>query len=154
MTTKTCTKCKKTLPHLAFGAQAASPDGFRSNCRTCRSKEGYIPKAPRPVRPPKRPAPTEFANTHEWTHAAACRDMDPRLFDKVTTTPPPKVRAACQRCPIREMCLEEELHPNGGAVAKQSGYRGGTTPAERARIIRERKAAAKAERNAAKSTAA
>lgn len=83
------------------------------------------------------------APTHEWALAAACRDMDPEVFESAGAANPEAV-AACKRCPIRALCLEEELRLNSGAKEGQFGYRGGTTSAERVAILRARKAAAKA----------
>ncbi|MFI6986092.1 WhiB family transcriptional regulator [Embleya sp. NPDC050154] len=159
MTTKTCTKCKRALPPDHFNRNSSRRDGLRSSCRVCQPTDGLGPAKPKPApKPPKKGAGGrevrfEIAPTHEWILAAACRDMDPDLFC-ATGLPDPRVVAACKRCPIREMCLEEELRLNPTCSSEQIGYRGGTTAVERGRIIRERKAAAKAERDAAKSTAA
>ncbi|MCO1338068.1 hypothetical protein BJH93_04040 [Kocuria polaris] len=53
-----------------------------------------------------------------------------------------EARSYCLACPIRETCLDYALELEGGKAAQgRFGMYGGTTPTERARISRKRRAA-------------
>jgi WhiB family redox-sensing transcriptional regulator len=54
------------------------------------------------------PAPDPHTAT-DWRELAECRGMEGRLFFDVPGPTPPPVREACERCPVREACLEEAL---------------------------------------------
>ncbi|MEU0941089.1 WhiB family transcriptional regulator [Embleya sp. NPDC005971] len=157
MTTKTCTKCGKTKPTSDFNRNAYQRDGLRSSCRLCQRTDGIGmgPMKPKPKAAPKQPkprGPLRITDTQEWAMHAACRFMKPALFEG-TGSVHPDAAAACDRCPVRLICLEEELQLNP-AIASQSGYRGGMGPAERVALLKERKAAADAAKKAAESVSA
>ena len=74
---------------------------------------------------------------HNWQDAALCREVGPDAFD-----PPPDgnvavARRICNRCEVREPCLEAAL----GHGRTLAGTWAGTTQDDRATIRRRRKAA-------------
>lgn len=71
-----------------------------------------------------------------WIGQAACREEPSHRF--VDPTDDAEVRAAlsvCQRCPVREPCLETALSHR---VEADVGIWGGTTPGQRRQIRRDR----------------
>lgn len=70
-----------------------------------------------------------------WNARAACRGLNPRVFfptDDDDDAGPAK--AICDRCPVREPCLEYAL-----GEREREGVWGGCTEGERRRIIRRRR---------------
>lgn len=68
---------------------------------------------------------------------AACRDMDLNLFfhSRSDTCISPQAREACDRCPVRDECLEYAIsQPSGSDI----GIWGGTTASERRKMRRAR----------------
>ena len=77
----------------------------------------------------------------DWT-GAACIGHDPTIW-----FPPPgageyeRARHICERCPIRERCLEVAMDWEARRGTKSRyGMFGGLTPDERSRLARERRA--------------
>lgn len=77
-----------------------------------------------------------------WQEHAACRGLDPDLFypEKGGNGTGETARAVCAECPVAEPCLELGLSFGSGSLFNL-GIWGGTTPAQRSRIIRERRGA-------------
>ena len=80
--------------------------------------------------------------TPEWFSEAACRGLEVELFLGVDDETPSQRRTrqneavrVCAQCPVRGRCLELALTSN-----ERYGVWGGTTEAERQRLIRERAA--------------
>jgi len=74
----------------------------------------------------------------DWRHRAACRDEDPELFFPIGTDGPAlaqveQAKAVCRRCPVQADCLQWALD-----AREQYGIWGGTTPEERAALLRHR----------------
>ncbi|MFJ9820872.1 WhiB family transcriptional regulator [Streptomyces sp. NPDC101151] len=72
-----------------------------------------------------------------WRDRAACRLGDPDLFFPIGTTGPAtlqtqRAKAVCERCRVREQCLEWALE-----TGQPVGIWGGTTESER-RALRRR----------------
>jgi WhiB family redox-sensing transcriptional regulator len=79
-----------------------------------------------------------FARPLDWRDRAACLAEDPELFFPVGSTGPAAqqialAKAVCARCPVVESCLSWALY-----VGEQEGVWGGTSPDERARLLRAR----------------
>lgn len=77
----------------------------------------------------------------QWRDGAACREADPGLFFPVGVTGLAGVqiadaKAVCQRCGVREECLEFALQTN-----QEYGVWGGLSEEERRGIRRGRRAA-------------
>lgn len=79
----------------------------------------------------------------DWRHRALCRDEDPELFFPVGNSGPALLQIAeaktvCERCPVREQCLEFAL-----ASGQDAGVWGGLSEDER-RSLKRRRARARA----------
>lgn len=79
----------------------------------------------------------------DWRHRALCRDEDPELFFPVGNSGPALLqisaaKAVCERCPVREQCLEFAL-----ASGQDAGVWGGLSEDER-RSLKRRRARARA----------
>lgn len=70
----------------------------------------------------------------DWQEWAVCAQTDPEAFFPETRHTPYAAKAVCERCPVREQCLDYAL-ANGGALA---GVWGGLTEAERSPLRRAR----------------
>ena len=73
----------------------------------------------------------------DWRHRAACRDEDPELFFPIGTDGPAlaqveQAKAVCRRCHVQADCLQWSLD-----AREQHGIWGGTTPQERAELLRQ-----------------
>jgi WhiB family redox-sensing transcriptional regulator len=77
---------------------------------------------------------TDLSLEGDWRHQAACRDVDPLLFDYDPETDPEAkaepARRICAGCPVRAACLSYAL--SQPAEDDSVGIYGGLTPAERA----------------------
>jgi WhiB family transcriptional regulator, redox-sensing transcriptional regulator len=73
---------------------------------------------------------------NSWSARAACHGLDPRIFFPVDDDAGP-AKAICDRCPVREPCLEFAL-----GEREREGVWGGCTERERRRLIRQRRRAA------------
>ncbi|WP_025273766.1 WhiB family transcriptional regulator [Haloglycomyces albus] len=72
----------------------------------------------------------------DWRHEAVCRDEDPELFFPIGDTGPAlvqveKAKAVCNRCPVREQCLQWAL-----ASGQDAGVWGGLSEVERRELKR------------------
>ena len=65
---------------------------------------------------------------------AVCKGKDPAPWFPRTGQSPKKGKALCSACPARSRCLDWAL-----AKGEQHGTWGGTTPDERADILRQRR---------------
>lgn len=65
-----------------------------------------------------------------WRDRAECRGMDPERFHAAGTVPA-EIRAVCQRCPVRDDCLDYAL-----STRQAHGVWGGLTTNERAALAR------------------
>lgn len=79
-----------------------------------------------------------------WTELALCAEADPdawfpRIGERSAAT---LAKLICGRCPVRAECLELALSGADTWQGISTGIWGGTTPAERAEIRRERRQAA------------
>lgn len=72
-----------------------------------------------------------------WSARAACHGLDPRIFFPGDDDEAGPAKAICDRCPVREPCLEYAL-----GEREREGVWGGCTERERRRIIRRRRRAA------------
>lgn len=73
-----------------------------------------------------------------WYKYGACRGLDPNLFFPevgVSRIQMANVKAVCQRCVVKEMCLEDAI----GRSDDPEGIWGGTTERERRELRRIRK---------------
>ena len=86
-------------------------------------------------------APT--LNPERWRQAAACRGLDTAVFFPANEEDVGPAKAVCERCPVREQCLEWAL-----ATRQNDGVWGGLTETERRRLRRRRQAAARQDRAA------
>jgi WhiB family transcriptional regulator, redox-sensing transcriptional regulator len=69
--------------------------------------------------------------TPNWPDFMACRGSDPELFFPVRSGDQClEAQRLCASCPVRDECLTEALK-----LRDVHGYRGGTTGAERQRIL-------------------
>ena len=70
-----------------------------------------------------------------WRDRAACIDADPRIFTDPRPDTDDTTRAlrCCQRCPVRQPCLDTALEHE---LQADVGIWGGTTPRERAALRR------------------
>ena len=71
-----------------------------------------------------------------WRQQAACRGLDPDVFYPGDDDEADIAKSVCQRCAVRETCLEHAL-----SVREKEGVWGGCTEKERRRIIRQRRRA-------------
>lgn len=78
-----------------------------------------------------------------WREDALCVQTDPDLWfaDKGDSGAYAHAKAICERCPVRQECLDEHM------AAQVTGYGdygvwGGTTPKEREQLRRDQKEAA------------
>lgn len=78
-----------------------------------------------------------------WHEDAACASSDPSLFFAGDEEVVDDAMAMCAGCPVRRECLEFALE-----VGEMHGVWGGTTEAQRRRMIRARRREAR-ERDAA-----
>ncbi|WP_224387530.1 WhiB family transcriptional regulator [Pseudonocardia sp. ICBG1293] len=96
---------------------------------------------------PVRPVPVFQALTgaerRRWAAAAACRGMDTELFFPADARPEAAEPAleVCRSCRVRGICLVEALLVED--PARRFGVVGGTTPAERHRLHRTARVAAR-----------
>ncbi|MFF0200487.1 WhiB family transcriptional regulator [Streptomyces sp. NPDC005017] len=72
----------------------------------------------------------------DWQDRAGCRHEDPDLFFPIGTSGPAllqtrQAKAVCERCPVREPCLQFALR-----TAQVSGVWGGTGEGERRLLLR------------------
>jgi hypothetical protein len=73
-----------------------------------------------------------------WWHRAACRGLPLEWFitpgdaDDESRTPDPRAQAACDRCPVREPCLDDAWRND------DVGTRGGTSTFQRRQLHRVR----------------
>lgn len=74
-----------------------------------------------------------------WIERGACRrpDVDAELFVAATTNNVPQALAVCAACVVRCQCLEYAL-----AAGESTGVWGGTTPAQRRRLVEHQEGAA------------
>ncbi|SFI97834.1 WhiB family transcriptional regulator, redox-sensing transcriptional regulator [Amycolatopsis sacchari] len=77
-----------------------------------------------------------------WQERAACRGEDPELFFPVSEMGPgarqvAQAKAVCARCPVRAECLQYALD-----TGLDHGIFGGTTDAERRKLVRRTRAEA------------
>lgn len=83
-------------------------------------------------------------NEVEWRLRAACIGMATKDFFPTRgtggTAPRyiPQVRDACDRCDVRQHCLDDAIHGEHHLSHPVLGYRGGTTPEQRVEIHRQR----------------
>jgi WhiB family redox-sensing transcriptional regulator len=79
-----------------------------------------------------------------WWGKAACQTADPDLFFPVSTTgrdgTEARAKLVCARCPVRESCLAYAMQ----AGTPLQGIWGGTSEADRARMRRSSRRAARA----------
>ncbi|MFC4335828.1 WhiB family transcriptional regulator [Salininema proteolyticum] len=73
----------------------------------------------------------------DWRHEAICRDEDPELFFPIGDSGPALsqvelAKSVCNRCPVRESCLEWAL-----ATGQDAGVWGGLSELER-RALKQR----------------
>ena len=80
-----------------------------------------------------------MAHSQEWRARAACRDSDVSVFFPSSEEEAAVPKAICAGCPVREECLEWAL-----ATRQDEGVWGGLTEAERRRLRRRRREAARA----------
>jgi WhiB family redox-sensing transcriptional regulator len=92
------------------------------------------------------PDPSGEATADElaWMDRGACLDTSPHLFFiRTGETYSREVRAICDGCPVRELCLEWALRNDAEQVdmyiTKPQGFFGGKTPNQRLRILKERR---------------
>ncbi|MFF8784737.1 WhiB family transcriptional regulator [Streptomyces sp. NPDC015125] len=82
----------------------------------------------------------------DWRDQALCREADPDEFVPDVCHPAvvAELKAICDRCPVKQVCLTTALAEEEGLPAQlRSGVRAGTTPRERhAMYRRSRKPAA------------
>lgn len=69
-----------------------------------------------------------------WSARAACRGLDPSVFFSSDDDDAGLAKAICDRCPVRQPCLEYAL-----GEREHEGVWGGCTERERQRIIRRRR---------------
>lgn len=81
----------------------------------------------------------------DWMAEGHCSTRDPEAWFQKGGNPTAEERAArhlCQACPVRQQCLdyalERVLDPGLDHVTDLAGVWGGTTPADRKRMVRER----------------
>ena len=78
-----------------------------------------------------------------WRHQAACRGLDPQVFfpdeeeperlpGAGDTAPGDAAKAVCDRCPVRQPCLEWAI-----ATREKEGVWGGCDERDRRRILRQ-----------------
>ena len=80
-----------------------------------------------------------------WAENALCAqadDPDAWFPDKGRSAPAVTAKQICGRCPVRAECLDYALSGADTWKGISTGIWGGTTPRERARLRRARKAAA------------
>ncbi|WP_083680029.1 MULTISPECIES: WhiB family transcriptional regulator [unclassified Pseudonocardia] len=89
------------------------------------------------------------AGERSWVAGAACRGMDTGLFFPVDDRPraAESALAVCRRCRVRGICLVEALLVED--PARRYCVVGATTPAERDRLHRTARVAARREAGAA-----
>lgn len=68
---------------------------------------------------------------NQWRNHAACRSFPPDIFFPGLGESPELAMSICAECPVREICLEENLE-------EFAGIYGGTSGRQR-RILREQK---------------
>ncbi len=74
-----------------------------------------------------------------WRAGGACRGLDPTIFYPSTDEEAQVAKAVCERCEVREPCLEHAL------IHRESdGIWGGATEKERRRMLRQRRKTAAA----------
>ncbi|MFF2411835.1 WhiB family transcriptional regulator [Streptomyces sp. NPDC058092] len=72
-----------------------------------------------------------------WETRAACRGLNPRLFEpgpvsNASIAQAGRARAVCARCPVQRLCLDDALRTEKGvSAADREGIRGGLDGRER-----------------------
>jgi WhiB family transcriptional regulator, redox-sensing transcriptional regulator len=79
--------------------------------------------------------PEDILHRPEWMAESACRDEDRSTFFVKRGQDVRPARAICARCPVRVQCLEYAL-----TIHDLEGIWAGTSPMERRRLRRQRKA--------------
>lgn len=76
--------------------------------------------------------------TAEWVEQAACRDMEPGVFQADEPEYDEQLAlSACFDCPVRDRCLSVALEIEGSSGAQRRyGIVGGLTPGDRAKLDR------------------
>lgn len=69
--------------------------------------------------------------TNSWMTAGRCRDHDPDVFFVRSAAQAKRAIRICERCPVREACLEYALDN-----AIEFGVWGGLTERQRRRLLR------------------
>lgn len=72
-----------------------------------------------------------------WRKHGECNGLDPDLFYPATEEDAEEAKEICNRCSVRESCLEFAL-----ARREKDGVWGGATERDRRRIIRQRRQSA------------
>ncbi len=72
-----------------------------------------------------------------WRQRAACRGLDPEVFYPLSDEEAEEAKAVCERCQVRQMCLEHAL-----VHREREGVWGGLTDRERRRMLRQRQKSA------------
>ncbi len=67
-----------------------------------------------------------------WSVSALCAQIGTDPWFPEGKGKAPEAKRICRRCPVREPCLEEALR-----LGDEYGVRGGLSPRERRRILRE-----------------
>jgi predicted nucleic-acid-binding Zn-ribbon protein len=78
----------------------------------------------------------QLENKSEWRAYAACRNYNPDIFFPGITESRELAMSICAECPVREICLEEN-------VDERAGIFGGTTGRQRIEIRKNRYAQVK-----------
>ncbi len=78
---------------------------------------------------------------HDWPLRAACRGQDPNIFFPDHRESHAKAKAFCNKCSVREECLEEAIEYESLHCFTVYGIWGGKTTFERKKIIREKRRA-------------
>jgi len=68
----------------------------------------------------------------KWVDEAACRGVNPKLFDAVSALHAEAALRICKGCPVKEACLREALAED----VNPDGVWGGTTQLERRKLRR------------------
>jgi WhiB family redox-sensing transcriptional regulator len=63
----------------------------------------------------------ELESKNEWRAHAACRNFNPDIFFPGITESRELAMSICAECPVREICLEENLDERAGIYGGTSG---------------------------------
>lgn len=83
-----------------------------------------------------------YFDGEEWRQMAKCNGTSPELFFPAIEAEQEVVKQFCTACPVRQDCLEYALK-----TRQDHGVWGGTTEADRRRIIKQRGAKRKVRNN-------